>query len=74
LRLVDAELELTITDDGRGFPDALPVGREYRSYGLASMRERTESLGGVLTVATQPGQGTRITVLVPRPDHERIQV
>ena len=73
LRLVDGELELTITDDGRGFPDALPVEREYRSYGLASMRERTESLAGVLTVATQPGQGTRITVLVPLPDQERMQ-
>jgi signal transduction histidine kinase len=64
LRLLDGELELTIIDDGRGFPDTLPVERQYRSHGLASMRERTESLGGMLTVATQPGQGTRITMLV----------
>jgi nitrate/nitrite-specific signal transduction histidine kinase len=65
LRRLGDELELTITDDGRGFPNALPVERQYRSHGLASMRERTESLGGTLTVATQPGQGTRITVVVP---------
>ncbi|MCB9419830.1 MAG: GAF domain-containing sensor histidine kinase [Ardenticatenaceae bacterium] len=65
LRQFDGELELTITDDGRGFPHAMPVDRQYRSHGLASMRERTESLGGSLTVATQPGQGTRIMVVVP---------
>jgi nitrate/nitrite-specific signal transduction histidine kinase len=65
LRQIAGELELTITDDGRGFPNALPVERRYHSHGLASMRERTESLGGMLTVATQPGQGTRITVVVP---------
>jgi signal transduction histidine kinase len=73
LRLVDGELELTISDNGRGFPDKLPVEREYRSYGLASMRERTESLGGTLTVATQPGQGTRITVVVPMSEPERMR-
>lgn len=65
LRRMDGDLELTIIDDGRGFPNALPVERRYRSHGLSSMRERTESLGGILTVATQPGQGTRITVVVP---------
>jgi nitrate/nitrite-specific signal transduction histidine kinase len=65
LRQIAGELELTITDDGHGFPNTLPVERQYRSHGLASMRERTESLGGMLTVATQPGQGTRITVVVP---------
>jgi signal transduction histidine kinase len=59
------ELNLTVTDDGLGFPNALPVEREYRSYGLASMRERAESLGGSLTVATQPSQGTRVTAVVP---------
>ncbi len=64
LRAHDRELELSVTDDGHGFPDALPADRAYRSYGLASMRERAESLGGSLTVATQPGQGTRITAVV----------
>jgi nitrate/nitrite-specific signal transduction histidine kinase len=65
LRLLEDELELTIIDDGRGFPDVTPADRQYRSHGLASMRERTESLGGAMTVATQPGKGTRIMVVVP---------
>jgi signal transduction histidine kinase len=62
----DDELGLTVTDDGRGFPGALPVDKDYRSYGLASMRERAESLDGSLTVATQPGHGTRITAVIKR--------
>jgi len=32
---------------------------------LESMRERTHSLGGALTVATGHRQGTRITIVVP---------
>lgn len=73
LRQLEGELELTITDNGRGFSDKLPADRKYRSYGLASMRERTESLDGTLTVATQSGQGTRITVVVPMPEPERMR-
>ncbi len=60
------EIQFTITDDGDGFPPKgthgdLARGNGFRSHGLASMRERAESLGGALTVATGPGQGTRIT-------------
>ena len=60
------EIQFTITDDGAGFPHRGGDGRgtrgsRFRSHGLASMRERAESLGGALTVATEPGQGTRIT-------------
>ncbi|MFQ5857091.1 MAG: GAF domain-containing protein, partial [Anaerolineae bacterium] len=59
----DDHLELTVADDGRGFDPALPQGRHR--VGLASMRERARSLGGQLTLATSPGQGTRVTVRVP---------
>ncbi len=59
------EIEMTITDDGRGLPDASQAGRAYHSHGLAIMRERAQSLGGVFTVATGPGQGTRIAVVIP---------
>ncbi len=58
-------LELTVADDGRGFDPALPQGRHH--VGMASMRERARSLGGQLTLATQPGHGTRVTVRVPLP-------
>jgi two-component system nitrate/nitrite sensor histidine kinase NarX len=59
------DCELTIADDGRGFDPMLP--RSHHHLGLATMRERAQSLGGNLTIATGPGQGTRITATVPAP-------
>ncbi len=59
----NGHLELTVADDGAGFDPGLPEGRHR--VGLASMRERARSLGGQLTLATGPGQGTRVTVRVP---------
>ncbi len=55
--------ELTIADDGRGFDPMQP--RSHHHLGLATMRERAQSLGGTLTIATGPGQGTRITAIIP---------
>jgi len=56
-------IELIIADDGQGFDPHLPRGRHH--LGLASMRERAQSLDGGFTLATSPGRGTRITVTVP---------
>ena len=55
-------VEVTIDDDGRGF-DA----RHTRTgtHGLAGMRHRLESVGGRLTVRSQPNQGTRIEASMP---------
>ena len=62
LALTDV-LFLEVRDDGRG----LAVG--YRSgVGLASMRERVAELGGSLSIAGSDGEGTTITVRVPK-DH-----
>jgi signal transduction histidine kinase len=46
-------------DDGRG-AEALAGGR-----GLAGMRDRLESAGGRLEIATGPGQGFSVAALVP---------
>jgi signal transduction histidine kinase len=54
-------LTLTVTDNGRGFdPEALHVG-----LGLRSMRERVESLNGELSVQSEPGHGTTLSVTIP---------
>ncbi|PVG80878.1 hypothetical protein DDE18_21080 [Nocardioides gansuensis] len=55
---------LEIEDDGKGFDPAAP--RSPHSFGIRSMRERAESLGGSLEIGSSPGQGTRVVVLVPR--------
>jgi signal transduction histidine kinase len=51
---------LSVTDDGRGFD---PSGT-FRpdSLGLASMRERTESLGGHFALRSEPDSGTCVQV------------
>jgi signal transduction histidine kinase len=60
-----AVLVLEIGDDGVGFdPERVPRGTAS-AFGLASMRERAEVLGGTFRVDSAPGAGTRITVRVP---------
>jgi signal transduction histidine kinase len=56
---------LQVVDNGKGFGDVDPLGpHEPGHIGLASMRERTELLGGVLEIKTQPGR-TEVEVRVP---------
>jgi signal transduction histidine kinase len=60
------KLQVIIGDDGQGFePEAVPVDASRRSFGLASMRERVESLGGELKLDSYPGKGTRVIVSIP---------
>jgi signal transduction histidine kinase len=58
--VTDQDMELTVRDDGTG---SVANGA---GHGLATMRERVDELGGVLTVAAEPGQGTVLTVSLPR--------
>ncbi|HET6935666.1 MAG TPA: ATP-binding protein [Candidatus Angelobacter sp.] len=57
-------LHLLVCDDGRGFvcrsPDPL-----VRGFGLISMRERAERLGGKIRIDSQPGEGTRVSAVIP---------
>jgi two-component system NarL family sensor kinase len=60
---------LEVTDDGVGF-DMSVAGEsdpeEARGYGLQSMAERAELVGGRLQIRSRPGAGTTVTVTVPR--------
>jgi signal transduction histidine kinase len=59
----DGWVSLEIRDDGCGFDPDLraPIGH----FGLDSMRSRAEEIGGVLTIASGPQQGTRVRIEVP---------
>jgi signal transduction histidine kinase len=60
---------LEIVDDGVGF-DTLehPLGGdEMGGYGLLSMAERAELVGGRLNIRSRPGAGTAVTVTIPLP-------
>lgn len=61
-------IAVTVRDDGVGFhPERL--GRaELPRFGLATLRERAESIGGTLRLDSAPGEGTRVTVEVPAPE------
>jgi signal transduction histidine kinase len=61
LQYGEAGLFLEIDDDGRGFDvDATSWG-----MGLKNLRERVESLGGVLEVHSTPGEGTTVRATFP---------
>ena len=57
-----SSVALTITDDGKGFDVHDPPNA---GLGLISMRERVESVGGVLDIHATPASGTRLRVTVP---------
>jgi signal transduction histidine kinase len=64
-----------IEDDGKGFDvDQVMNNYEQRaSLGMINIRERTQLIGGELTMKSAPGRGTRITVYVPKEKEERIK-
>ncbi|MGE5232935.1 MAG: GAF domain-containing sensor histidine kinase [Acidobacteriota bacterium] len=57
---------LEIIDDGTGFDPVRTRGGQFPRFGLATMRERAESVGATLVLDTAPGRGTRVLVRVPR--------
>ena len=62
VRLTARPLEMTVTDDGRGFDAST---RAAGGFGLTSMRERAEGVGAALDVSSVPGQGTTVAVRWP---------
>jgi signal transduction histidine kinase len=64
LEAADGRLQLTVSDDGRGFA-ARKLRSKHRNMGFASMRERAELLGGELSVDSKPGEGTLVSLNVP---------
>jgi len=60
-------LRLRVADDGRGFDAAARAARPDAGFGLQSMEERAQALGGGLVVRSAPGAGTTIEVALPCP-------
>lgn len=60
----DGVARLEVADAGVGFDPAASGD----GYGMLSMAERAELVGGVLTVQSAPGAGTTIAVTVPLDD------
>ncbi len=59
---VNGHFVLSITDDGEGFT---PQPSDESGYGLRNMRDRARLLGGGLTIDSERGKGTCVTLTVP---------
>ncbi|MEJ2690694.1 MAG: ATP-binding protein, partial [Deltaproteobacteria bacterium] len=81
-RRLEGQVELTVVDDGEGIaPEALPhvFERFYRAdasrseagggsgLGLPIARSLVAAHGGTIEASSRPGEGTRITILLPAP-------
>jgi PAS domain S-box-containing protein len=67
VRRKDEHIEVCVEDNGVGFePAETSAGSAARSeFGLFSIRERLEQLGGHLEIDSAPGRGCRATVVAP---------
>ena len=67
-------LEITVADDGVGF-DLTQAQKPStkNSYGLFSIKQRIGFIGGTMSIDSQPGRGTSVTLTLPQlpatPDH-----
>lgn len=65
-QITESEAHITITDDGVGF--AYTLGQDLgqliaqKHFGLVNMFERAGFINADLTIKSQPGQGTKITL------------
>lgn len=63
LAIMDGDLILEITDDGRGIDQAELSSPE--SLGLLWMRERAKHFGGYIDIEARRNKGTRVTLHIP---------
>jgi signal transduction histidine kinase len=65
VRRRNARVHGTIVDDGIGFTPGVRVRSDFPRFGLTTMRERAESIGGKLAIESAPGRGTTVTFELP---------
>ncbi|MCL5271038.1 MAG: PAS domain-containing protein [bacterium] len=66
-RLDNNQIQVVVSDDGIGFdPTAVRKAETDRTrLGLIGICERIDSLGGLCTIDSAPGRGTRVTLVAP---------
>ncbi|MBI3964862.1 MAG: sensor histidine kinase [Chloroflexi bacterium] len=70
LRHCGAGFVVTVEDDGAGFTVEAAGPRETKHFGLTSMRERAQLIGGELVVDSRANEGTRVTLRMPAESDE----
>jgi signal transduction histidine kinase len=65
IRRDSTSLLATIVDDGVGFDAGARTRTEFPQFGLSTMRERAEAIGGELQLESTPGHGTTVRLHLP---------
>lgn len=67
IRRDDGDMRVTVEDDGIGFDavEAKSMAAQRAEFGLFSIQERLEQLGGHVEINSAPGRGSRITMIAP---------
>ncbi len=65
LEIAGDKVLATVSDNGNGFAVRQPPAGKWPRFGLRTMQERAESIGGNLVVESQPGSGTKVLVTAP---------
>jgi two-component system sensor kinase FixL len=65
VRRAESEIRVEVIDQGRGFAEGTASTTLGGGLGLLGMQERAAGAGGRVEVASQMGQGTRVTFVLP---------
>ena len=62
-----SNIQIQVSDDGEGFESSNEsiYKKKHVSFGLFSIRERLHQIGGALNIASEPGRGTHVKIIVP---------
>jgi len=62
------QFKLSITDDGKGFDvDEVSTRKsDIAGSGLRNLQQRAHLLGGTCTISSEPGQETRVDIVLPK--------
>lgn len=55
---------ILVEDDGVGFEGTVPQGNPGEHIGLSIMEERARRVGGELSIESEPGEGTRVELVI----------
>ncbi len=73
LQIDDGILELTISDDGKGFTPEDVLAKHHPHFGLSTMRERAEAIGAEFHLDSEPETGTCVAVRLVLKDLSRAE-
>ncbi|MCE5279744.1 MAG: PAS domain S-box protein [Planctomycetaceae bacterium] len=67
VRWSDSQIEVTVADEGAGFDPAALAAKAGKGggFGLFSVRERLDLLGGKMEIDSLPGRGSRFKLVAP---------